>query len=1111
MSVFDLPRLHFRGVAFTRLPTGPRSGLVDLATNQALTDGGPFPVDRPVREYHEYLDRRGPHYDHEGQVNPRGVFSASKGWNFGGNGHFWIDATIVSAEGPDGVDTIDPVIGRAVDMWGHYNEYLATTVNRARIFDADPTSNWTTTLMVGQFGFGREGRSHDTGYMLVGDVAGLHPPRWHNNEYILDVGEHFLAPQMRRSVLHQFVVAKDEGLNWLAEASVSPVTTLLRSVVDSRTMDGLVVQFALSNMAAPVAPDTPCCSDVRGTIAPWSGHELRSYPAGRLLTPRRSRRTARAARLHNLTTAIGGDRVTLNMITAVPVTGRAANSGPGPTPGPGPRLDAGELELRTSRTNRLVATIPRLTYQGKTFDLTSGVVTVLTELSAGEVEDEALCLWGTDADGQRVVLLTEEEINLQVDDACVFLEHLDRSRGDDHAVAVALRSFVRGRPCPVEPVHVRQFVNPRSRPLDAAAAADCGDLDIVEVREGRPDGPGDYAPACSTRTDERGRGWFTVRGARAGATRILLSAQADDVPGGENAPRSAEAAYDDADVLGYWAGAGYVNVRVLPDDWHLDELTTEEVSFDLVYREVFAYYELLYSFMGAEVFSLADECKVKTYPRLIWQMCDPANKMKTYFMPPSRDLSEPKARLLLKFLRAQQAVTDIPVVVPAPGRTAGGITRRGQLWAALKWAATIELAVMLQYLYAAYSIPTYGAGHEHVRRGLWTPEHLRLACGDGGETTDDGIRGRLLTIAREEMVHFLLVNNIIMAMGEAFHVPLIDFGTLNSTVPIPLDFALEPLGVGSVQRFIALERPVGRIGDLHCGGWRGTSGTGPGSPSDERLRPVGPAHSPSSPSTYSSLSELYAAIREGLAAVPDLFMVEKRRGGGEHHLFLRQSVNAVHPDYQLEVDDLSSALFAIDLITEQGEGGRLTSVMPSGDSHFHMFLRMSDLLTAQRRANPRSGCEPWTPAYPVPRNPTLNEGNPNTEPVTDPRTRAVMQLFNRSYFLVLQLMVQHFGQTPDASLRRSKLMNAAIDVMTGMMSPLGELLATLPSGRRGKTAGPSFELEDEPRYIPRPDVAVRSVALRFQHLAEAAHVHDAVPDRVRELLSFYAEYFRHLT
>jgi len=189
-------------------------------------------------------------------------------------------------------------------MWGHYNEYLATTVNRARVFDVDPSSNWTTTLMVGQFCFGRAGRSHDVGYMLTGDVHGLHPPRWHNFNHVMDVGDHYLAPQLRRSTLYQFVVRKDEGLNWLDEASVSSAVVLLRSVVDSGGVEGLVVQFALSNMSTPLVPDSPNHWDLRGTIAPWRAHELRTYPAGRLLTPQQPGYASNRSGLHNLTVEV---------------------------------------------------------------------------------------------------------------------------------------------------------------------------------------------------------------------------------------------------------------------------------------------------------------------------------------------------------------------------------------------------------------------------------------------------------------------------------------------------------------------------------------------------------------------------------------------------------------------------------------------------------------------------------------------------------------------------------------------------------------------------------------------------------------------------------------
>ncbi|HKR50175.1 MAG TPA: ferritin-like domain-containing protein [Pseudonocardiaceae bacterium] len=1089
MSVFDLPRLHFFGVATTKLPTGARSGLVDLATNTALTDEGPFPAHRPAQEYHDYLDRHGTRFDAAGRVTDKGSFSALKGWNFGGNGHFWIDAKIVSVEVSAGcIDRVDAVVGRDVDMWGHYNEYLATTVNRARIFDVDPSSNWTTTLMVGQFGFGRAGRSHDVGYMLTGDVHGLHPPRWHNVNHILDVGDHYLAPQLRRSTLYQFVVPDDEGLNWLGEAAVSPAVTLLRATMDSDGVDGLVVQFTLSNMSTPLAPDTPIHWELWGTIAPWRAGELRTYPAGRLLTPSRAR-----AGLHNLTVELTPDHVTFNMINAVPATCRAEHSGPGPTHQLGPLLDVGDLELRTAGTDRLVAAVPRQAYLGDDYTVTSGIVTVPTAF--GVAGDQTLCLVGTDSGGNRVVLLSEQEINLQVDDACLILDHPKDGGDPDHDVEVPVRSFVRGRPCAVDAVTVRQFFNPKALPLDEvarSAQARCGDIEIVRLRAGELGDSGDWSGTCTIRTDEQGHGAFTIRGARAGSTRILLSAHPDHTPGDVTQLGSAVVGYDEDDVLGFWPGAGALSVRVLPNDWWLDDIPQQDVTFDLVYQEIFAFYELLSSFMSAEVFSLADRFRVQTYARLIWQMCDPRNKTKTYYMPPTRDLSEPKAQLLLKFLRAQNTASGVPSIISVATRTDRGITTRSELVPVLRQAATIELAVMLQYLYAAYSIPTYGAGLEYLRRGEWTFEQLRLVCGDGGKTLDKGIRSSLLAVAREEMIHFLLVNNIIMAVGEPFHIPSIDFGTINHQLPVPLDFSLEPLGVGSMARFIAIEQPADLVGELSREGIT-SSGSG------------GADH------TYSSLSELYANIRDGLQRVPDLFLVDKGRGGGEHHLFLRESINVVHPDYQLEVDDLASALFAIDVITEQGEGNVLTSVTSRDhgeESHFDTFLRISDLLMAEQIKGAPSRRAPWSPAYPVVRNPTLHQGNPAQELVTDPEAREVLQLFNRSYFMMLQLMVQHFGQCPDASLRRSALMNMAIEVMTGVMRPLAELLVTLPSGRRGKTAGPSFELDSRPEYTSRPDVACRAIALRFAHLAAAARKCSPVSTQVAETLEFMADFFR---
>ncbi|MFE9423223.1 ferritin-like domain-containing protein [Kitasatospora sp. NPDC006697] len=989
MSVFDLPRLHFAGVAVTRLPTGLRSGFVDFTT-------------------------------HTVRASPPAPATPQHGWNYGGNGHFWFDAEVTTVElTPGAPDHRDPVVGSAVDVWGHYNPYLRTTVNRARVFDVDPASAWTMTVQVGRFAFGRRGRSHDAGYAASGVVHGLQPPRWVDFRRIVRAEAPF-----RYAAVHQFAVATEDGLDWLPAADTSPAVAALREA--ARRADGLVVQFALDAMATPTAPDAPNRWRLRGTIAPWRAGELRSYPAGRLLQP-----TAATPTPHHLTVQVADGLAQFNLITAIPPTTRAAGPGPDGLHPLGPLADFGDLELRTA-SGRLIARLPAAAYRDDT--TTSGIVTVPAEPGWQAAAEEPLRLNG----------LTERELVLQSDEALLLLDPADQGTTD-----LPVRGYWRGAPATARTVQVRQCANPRSggqphphpHPLALGPAA---------------------AAACALALDDRGHATLQLRGAHPGGCRLLLDARPGD-------PED----FDEQDAHRFWAGAGLVAARVLPDDRRLDAVPDGEVDFGLLHREVFAFYEQTSSFMSAEVFSLADECKVATYAELIWQMCDPRNRRLTYAMPPGRDLTAPKSRLLLAYLRNVQRARSTPHP-PSAAPAAEPIRTRGRLLAALQQAAALELAVMLQYLYAAFSLPTHATARELLRRGAWTERQLALVCGGGGADTEDGIRGALFGVAREEMIHFLLVNNIITAMGEPFHLPAIDFATIGARLPVPLDFALEGLHIGSVQRFIAVERP------------------------DPGANPTG----------WGSISALYAAIRDGLQRVPELFLVEPGRGGGEHHLFLRESVDSAHPDYQLEVDDLPSALTAVDLITEQGEGRGSSATDGPEVSHHRTFCRIADTLTTERVPGPAGLLLPWEPAHPVLRNPTLDGPDGALARVTDPAAREVLTLFNRSYLLMCQLMVQHFGEAPDGSLRRSKLMNAAIDVMAGLLRPLGERLVTMESGRPGRTAGPSFELESVPGFVPRPDVARRALALRFEHLAAAARRCAAAPPQVPELMGWYAESFR---
>ncbi|MFE9423175.1 ferritin-like domain-containing protein [Kitasatospora sp. NPDC006697] len=1026
MSVFDLPRLHFAGTATTQLPTGLRTGLLDLGGNTALTpDGRRFPPHRPAAEYHRELDRL------ELRTGP--------GTHFDANGHFTVDAAVTAVEpAPDGPE---PLLGRSVDLWGHYNEYFATTANRARVFDVDPASSWTTTLMVGQLCFGRLGRSHDVGYLCTGEVTGSQPPRWQ----VFPPGPSAVPRLPLRSV-HQFTVAA-AALGW-PSAEPSPTVARLRRLIERGGAAGLVVQLVLNALPGPLPSGRPVGWRLDGTIAPWRPGELSSYPAGRLLTAD-GRWTGQAPR--ELTVEIGERTVGVNLIAAPP-----------PVP-----ERPGRWELRAEGSGRLLATLPE--------PLPRTVLTLPRAEGRDEVA-EPLRLDRVAADGSRRTALREREVTVQTDQAALFLEHTRHPADGEWDTEVVVRAQLRGRPAAVSGIEVRQYPNPRARPLDPPAA-------VVRLRAGA----GDWGESCTVETGPDGLGRFTLRGARAGTARLLLAPPGSPLPGGGPSPdRGAspqgapERAHDDQDALGYWSGAGQLALRVLPDDWRLDGLPADRLSFDLLYREVFAHYELTSGFMKAEVFSLADRARVDTYARLIWQMCDPRNKSRTYYMPPTRDLSEPKARLLLRYLRALQTPAALLTLAPAApgGPPPAPLTTRPQLVAALWEAVAIELAVTLQYLYAAYSLPTHGAGLGYLRPGGWTAERLRLVSGDGGETLEHSVRSTLLRIAREEMTHFLVVNNLLTAIGERFRFPALDFATLNQRLRIPLDLALEGLTAGSVQRFIALEQPDRGLPDPRYGNRAALA-----------------------PTASDTLSGLYAAIRDGLTRQPGLFDRRGERAGGEHHVFLRRSVNSAHPDYQLQVDDLPSALFAIDFVTEQGEGGGAAA--PEGEdlgeeSHHASFRRIAGLLDG---LGPEPGPEVPRLGYPVLRNPTRFSPGGNQQQITDPAARGIARLCDEAYGLMAQLMVQHFGEPASPSLRRSALMNAAIDVMNGVLRPLAELLVTLPSGVPGRTAGPPFALTRAPVPVPDPARARDLLRRRTARLHRAVRDCPLVPEQVGGVLA----------
>lgn len=112
----------------------------------------------------------------------------------------------------------------------------------------------------------------------------------------------------------------------------------------------------------------------------------------------------------------------------------------------------------------------------------------------------------------------------------------------------------------------------------------------------------------------------------------------------------------------------------------------------------------------------------------------------------------------------------------------------------LRAGAEIEHSLLVQYLYAAYSIDDRSGDVQKNDALKWKTD-IRL-------------------IAREEMAHLMTVQNLLLALGTNFHLNRISFHRNERQLPLP--FKLEPLSLKSLARYIVLESPTQdqiRLGD----------------------------------------------------------------------------------------------------------------------------------------------------------------------------------------------------------------------------------------------------------------------------------------------------------
>ena len=365
-------------------------------------------------------------------------------------------------------------------------------------------------------------------------------------------------------------------------------------------------------------------------------------------------------------------------------------------------------------------------------------------------------------------------------------------------------------------------------------------------------------------------------------------------------------------------------------------------------------------------------------------------------------------------------------------RGTGGLEHREALIYTLGKAAELEHLIMLQYLFAAFSLK------QRADEGL-TPEAL-AAVGRWRKT--------LLGIGEQEMLHLALVQNLLTAVGAAPRMTRPNFPMPAYSYPAGVRIELLPFGEAALRHFAFLERPEGMAVD-DAEGFAAIEQAVPlaHDEEDEIVPHLG---------EFETIGQLYRSVQAGIEHLDG-------RLGSERLFVGPPNAQATEEHFRwpelVAVTDVESAQAAIDTIVEQGEGAR----GEWRESHFGRLLSILDECVELKAADPA-----FEPARPVIAANVRQQATGVVVPlITDPGTIRAMDLLNVSYEVLLQLLSRYFAHTDETPEQLEVLADVAVGLMYMAIKPLGSVVTTLPVGPHlpGVTAGPGFELFYQVDYL----------------------------------------------
>ena len=366
-----------------------------------------------------------------------------------------------------------------------------------------------------------------------------------------------------------------------------------------------------------------------------------------------------------------------------------------------------------------------------------------------------------------------------------------------------------------------------------------------------------------------------------------------------------------------------------------------------------------------------------------------------------------------------QRIDSLVIAPPDPPVV---VEHREELIFLLRQAAELEHTIMCEYLFAAFTLK------QRADEGLTADQVAAV----------DRWRKQILAVAKQEMLHFALVQNLLTAIGAAPYLSRPDLPTPPGYSP-GVRIALFPFGERALRHFLYLERPEGiALDDPET-----AAAVAHAEPYMDETEIVPRRQS------FGTVGHLYRAIDVGFSWLSSKL--------GTAGLFIGPPTAQATPEAfgwaeLIPVVDLNAAHRAIDTIVEQGEG--VTGEWRT--AHFGRFLAIFDEFVAMRRADPS-----FEPARPVLVGRVRHADDGMAMPlVSDATTARVADIFNVVNEVILLSLTRYFAHTDETPEQLKTLADVAVSLMFGAIKPLGQLLTQMPFGptHPDRTAGPTFEL-----------------------------------------------------